>query len=471
MTKSKIEFGDFQTPQKLAEIACERLATLGISPDVVIEPTCGVGAFVIASLNAFQSAKKIFCTDINNDYLSTLKDSLVINDNRHKVKAECGDFFEYDWASKSSDFDGSLLVVGNLPWVTNTVQSKIDSSNVPKKDNVVGLGGLDAITGKANFDISEWMMIDILQWFPEKTIDIAMMLKTAVARKILSYVEKNKISCYYSEIIEVDARKEFNASVDACFFIMRIDPKKQPSYDYKVFDSFSDETGRLCGHRQGYLVSDIKTFEKYYHFISTPPQKWRSGMKHDASSVMELKFNNGLLINGYNEVVDIESDLVFPLLKGSRIGSGKGWDGRFVIVTQELVGADTSYIELKYPKTWAYLSSHASKLDGRKSVIYKSNPRFSVFGVGDYTFKPWKIAICGLYKAISFTLVSPIEERPVIFDDTVYFLSFDSETEASSTLDKLQSEHFLAAISSMIFWDEKRPIKAAILNSINWTER
>lgn len=468
MSKEKIEFGDFQTPLKLASIACERLANLGISPSVIIEPTCGVGAFVIASLNQFETAKKIYCADINNDYLSVLRGSLEAYPSQDVVSIEYGDFFGYDWASKASDSDGDLLVLGNLPWVTNTVQSKISSDNVPEKDNVVGLGGLDAITGKANFDISEWMMIDMIKWSPGKKIDIAMMLKTAVARKILSYVEKHKIGCYYSEIITVDARKEFGASVDACFFIMRIDSQVKPSYDYKVFDSFSDDVGRLCGHRHGFLVSDIERFEGSIRFVSEPPQKWRSGMKHDASSVMELKLNNGVLVNGYGEVVDIELELVFPLLKGSRVGSGKGWDNRFVIVTQERVGGDTSYIENEFPKTWRYLTLHADKLDGRKSVIYKKNPRFSVFGVGEYTFKPWKIAICGLYKKLSFSLVSPIEGKSVVFDDTVYFLSFDLEQEALEALDRLQSKPVLDAISSMIFWDEKRPIKATILNAIDW---
>ena len=42
--KQRIEFGDFQTPDSLALAVCKRLTALGICPDVVIEPTCGVGA-------------------------------------------------------------------------------------------------------------------------------------------------------------------------------------------------------------------------------------------------------------------------------------------------------------------------------------------------------------------------------------------------------------------------------------------
>ena len=46
--KRRAEFGDWQTPDELAAAACVKLILLGIVPNVVIEPTCGVGAFVLA---------------------------------------------------------------------------------------------------------------------------------------------------------------------------------------------------------------------------------------------------------------------------------------------------------------------------------------------------------------------------------------------------------------------------------------
>ena len=54
-----------------------------------------------------------------------------------------------------------------------------------------------------------------------------------------------------------------------------------------------------------------------------------------------------------------------------------------------------------------------------------------------------------------------------MFDDTVYFLSFDTEEEARKTLYFLSTESVQDFFSSMIFWDDKRPIKTSILNSLN----
>jgi hypothetical protein len=45
-TKAKIEFGDFQTPFSLAKEVCALLVQRGFRPDAVLEPTCGVGAFL-----------------------------------------------------------------------------------------------------------------------------------------------------------------------------------------------------------------------------------------------------------------------------------------------------------------------------------------------------------------------------------------------------------------------------------------
>jgi hypothetical protein len=168
-------------------------------------------------------------------------------------------------------------------------------------------------------------------------------------------------------------------------------------------------------------------------------------------------------------VVQLENTCLFPLLKGSDIGSNKEWRGKYVLVTQHAVGVDTSPIKVLAPKTWAYLQAHAEQLDARSSTIYAKNPRFSIFGVGDYAFKPWRIAICGLYKALKFRLVAPLDGRPMMFDDTVYYLSFDTEQEARQALAALESNRAMSLLSSLIFWDEKRPIKTGILNVLDWS--
>lgn len=469
--KRRIEFGDFQTPERLAIDVCERLATMGVSPDIVIEPTCGTGAFVRAAARIFSNAREIIGFEINKDYLNTLQESLSSLPKSNNIRLEQLDFFATDWHTKLERMSGKILVLGNFPWVTNSVQGAIGGENLPEKSNFLKFNGFDAISGKSNFDISEWMLLAVLRWFSGRSGYIAMLAKTAVARKILSHAERQGAAVRDAFIIRIDAKKDFGACVDACLFVVELSANAvNLNHDYTIFDNLQDARGRRVGHRMGLTVGDLDAFERFSFLVGKPPQKWRSGIKHDAAAVMEFTQAEHGLKNGLGELVQIEPSYLFPLLKGSDVGSDRPWREKYTLVTQRYVGEPTNPIKTVAPLTWHYLDQHASVLDTRASIIYAKNPRFSVFGVGDYAFRPWRIAICSLYKKLNFRIVGPVEGKPVMFDDTVYYLSFDSEAEARNTLSRLNSKPALGLLSSLIFWDEKRPIKTAILNVLDWSQ-
>ena len=163
----------------------------------------------------------------------------------------------------------------------------------------------------------------------------------------------------------------------------------------------------------------------------------------------------------------LEPDLVFPLLKGSDVANGRLTAQRRVLVPQRFLGQSTSLLAHQFPQAFSYLMSHEQTLRARKSSIYKHQPPFSVFGVGDYTFAPWKVAICGLYKRLAFQLVGPQADKPVVFDDTCYFLPFDDEASARAMFAVYTSPEAQRYFQSRIFWDSKRPISKSILQSLD----
>jgi hypothetical protein len=465
--QTKIEYGDFQTPLELAKRVCQKLEGLGVSPDVIIEPTCGVGAFVEAAAYQFPQAKKIIGIEVNQTYLEELQARKSAFPASQRVTLKQGNFFDFDWKGLLQENKGSVLVIGNFPWVTNSQQGMIGGTNLPVKANFQNRNGLDAMTGKSNFDISEWMLIQVGDWFQVKKGYLAMLCKTAVARKFLNHLHANRKGLSRSIIYGIDAKKYFGASVEACLLFCEFDGISH-NYDYDIYESLESVKPQRVGHRRGMTIRDLDTFERLSHLFGTSGMKWRSGIKHDCSEVMELKEQDGALVNGLGEKVEIESTYVYPLLKGSDVAHGRvQTTNRFVIVTQQVVGEPTNTIKHLAPKTWKYLESHAELLDNRKSRIYRDNPRFSIFGVGAYSFAPYKIAICGLYKKLEFRLIGKIQGKPVMFDDTVYFLGFEAEEEARKTLYFLSTQSVRDFLSSMIFWDEKRPIKTSILNSLN----
>ena len=109
----------------------------------------------------------------------------------------------------------------------------------------------------------------------------------------------------------------------------------------------------------------------------------------------------------------------------------------------------------------------ATRLTAAAGSIYRNRPRFSVFGVGDYTFAPWKVAISGFYKRLRFSVVGSSEGKPTVLDDTGYFVSCRTEEEANQVASLLNSEAAGQFFSAFVFWDAKRPITVDLLSRLD----
>ena len=463
------EFGDFQTPEGLAAQVCTLLASRGIYPATVLEPTCGVGNFLLAALDQFPKLVTGLGVDINDDYVLALKERLCKRRYAHKVKVAHDSFFTIDWANILLDLPDPILVVGNPPWVTNSTLGALGSSNLPKKSNFQNFNGLEALTGKSNFDISEWMLINLLEMLAGRRATMAMLCKTAVARKVLVHAWKNGISLKESEIHPIDAGESFGAAVDACLLVCSMSPSSS-NRDCRVYGHLGDNApATTIGYHDGQLVADVSAYERWKHLGGGDAiYKWRSGVKHDCSKVMELRKEGDRYRNGLNELIDLEGVFMYPMLKSSEITNGHSKEPtRWMLVTQKAVGEETSVIRVLAAKTWKYLQRQGDLLDRRASSIYRNRPRFSVFGVGDYTFAPWKVAISGFYKNLQFATVGPHEGKPVVLDDTSYFVSCQSEEEARHVAALLNSQPAREFFSAFVFWDAKRPITIDMLRRLD----
>lgn len=466
----KRQYGDFQTPIGLARKVVGVLKrNHRIDPDVIVEPTCGKGSFVIASYEGFKRVD-IVGFDINAGHVRETKLSLKKASAKDRVTVNQGDFFHLDWKKILSELRGHVLIIGNPPWVTNCELSALNSQNLPEKSNFQNRTGIESITGSANFDISEWMLLQHVDWLSKREGTIAFLCKYAVARKVLRQVGRRKKRRFVGHVYLIDAKAHFNASVEACLFVLTT---HSGNADCEVYDSLdSARPSHRIGERDGFIISNIDYYEKWRHFRGADPRYiWRSGIKHDCSKIMELEPLGDGYKNGLGEIVECEDKCIYPLLKGSDVGNGRtGSCRKAVLVTQKAVGENTSQIRNIAPNAWKYLVNNREHLDGRKSAIYKNKPDFSLFGVGPYTFSPWKIAIAGLYKKLNYNLVGPLNGKAVVFDDTVNFLSFDSQGEAGFIFHLLTSDPAREFIEAMIFWDEKRPITAEVLRRLSLKE-
>ena len=216
------------------------------------------------------------------------------------------------------------------------------------------------------------------------------------------------------------------------------------------------------------LVANLDAYEKLRHFEGLSPYQWRSGVKHDSAPILELQpREDGLFENQLGETVTVEAEMLHPLLKGTELARRGARATRRVLLPQRRLGEDTTALAQSAPRTWEYLSRHQARFTARKSSIYAKGPVFSIFGIGDYTFSDWKVAVSALHRPALFVVVGPWENHPVVFDDTCYYLPFTHEAEArvvAAILNSAQCQKFLA---SLIFPGSKRAVTVELLQRLN----
>lgn len=473
----RAEYGDFQTNSDLANKVTLYLATKKISPEVVIEPTCGKGNFIIASLRNFKNIKNVFGVEIYKPYVWETKFSIVDfflsnpNSNKPEISITHCNVFDFDFkaiAKKHSTND--ILVIGNPPWVTNSKLGSLNSTNLPKKTNFKNHSGLDAMTGKGNFDIAEFITLTMIETFQNMKGNLLLLVKNSVIKNIVFDQNKNRYKISAIEKHCIDSKKEFNVSVEAALFYCKLNT--QPTFDCLEFDFYNNQKSQLkFGWLNDKFVSNIETYIHTKEIDGECPFVWRQGLKHDCSTVMELDKVNGHYVNGLNEEVKLEDGLVYGILKSSDLKNTViNQTRKFTIVTQKKVGQETKYIKTEYPKTYQYLTEHQANFDARKSSIYNNKPLFSIFGIGDYSFKPFKVAISGLYKTFHFTLILPQDNKPVMLDDTCYLIGFDKIEFAVYALILLNSNTTVQFLQSVTFPDAKRTFTKDVLMRIDLLE-
>ena len=465
----KAELGDFQTPPALVAEVLKCLSQNNKYWQRVFEPTCGRGNFISGLLALDQLPKEIQAIEFDTEYFQVAK-KITENSSYTRFVIQQGKIFDLDLSqSLKWSANGNLLVIGNPPWVTNSQLGRLGSNNLPIKTNFKGLKGLEAKIGHSNFDITEYIWIKLIQELVFEKPTIALLCKTSVARNVLQFAFDAQLKISNASIRLIDAKKWFKASVSACLFCLDVGVDKA-SYQADVYPNLSaSEPKSTIGIVDNKLVADVKAYRKSAFLNGSSSLTWRQGLKHDAASVMELtSIAEGVFKNKFKEIVDVESDYIYPLLKSTDLFHGKIDSKRGVIVTQKKIGEDTHILQQTAPRLWQYLESHSKQFDKRKSSIYKNKPPFSIFGIGDYSFSLYKVAISGLHKQPRFRVVYPIKNRPVMLDDTCYFVSCNSLEEAILLACLFNSDICLDFIKSITFLDAKRPITKKILQSINF---
>lgn len=316
------EYGDFQTNKQLSEKVAKTIKQKGCCPKLIIEPTCGKGNFIVASLDNFEKVKNIIGIEIYKPYIWEAKFQIIdfylknSKENKPTIHFFHESFFDFDFKKVAKEYEKQeILIIGNPPWVTNSELGSLNSSNLPKKRNFKNHSGLDAITGKGNFDIAEYITLNLIETFQNFSGFLGLLVKKSVIKNIIYNQKYQSLRIGNIQQFGIDAKKEFNVSVEAALFTCFLN--HSPELECEDLDFYQpNEIQTSFGWVENNFVSNTSTYKKSEIFDGICPFEWRQGVKHDCSSIMELDLNeNGYLNKKGDNNIKLESDLVYGILK------------------------------------------------------------------------------------------------------------------------------------------------------------
>jgi DNA polymerase III epsilon subunit family exonuclease len=206
--------------------------------------------------------------------------------------------------------------------------------------------------------------------------------------------------------------------------------------------------------------------------------KARHGIVNDLNNVFfvipkGVKGNNRLTIEnnpklGRRKKVspftgEMEPDLIYPVIKADSLIKWGLTNYHYMVVPQQKVGGNNeAWLKENYPKTYEYLKYYKQDLDGRASKWFKGEdkPFYALFGIGEYSFAPYKISWCCMSFKPDFSVISSIKDeyvgmKQILPDNVMGYISVDSADEAHFICGVLNSSlvgDYLKSRSSKSKW-------------------
>jgi methylase of polypeptide subunit release factors len=156
--------------------------------------------------------------------------------------------------------------------------------------------------------------------------------------------------------------------------------------------------------------------------------------------------------------VEIEPDLLYPLLRGRDVRRWQAAPSAFVLVThlpgQRLTAVPEEEMQRRWPKTWAYLKRFERVLWERKSQavrgLMEKGPFYSMFAIGNYTFEEWKVMWREVSTDFAPAVAGPQDAKVPIPDHTLVSVSCEGPDEAHYVCSLLASSLYNLAINAYI---------------------
>jgi hypothetical protein len=167
----------------------------------------------------------------------------------------------------------------------------------------------------------------------------------------------------------------------------------------------------------------------------------------------------------------IETDLLYPLLRGRDVGRWSAAPSAHILMAQDPKtrrGIAVETMEKRYPKAHSYLSKFEKILRSRpafRRYFRPDDPYWSMFNVSLFTFAPWKVVWRYIATEMVAAVIGPSQSgKPVIPDCKLMLCEVESKEEAFYLCGALNSAPANLAVKS---YTVSTQISTHVLNNIN----
>jgi SAM-dependent methyltransferase len=476
--------GEYYTPRGVAELAIDEL-----DPDAaetVLDPGCGSGAFLSVCVERKRRAladeapaaavdaitDTVFGIDLNpvavrGAKLSYLGALLPLLGEGDVDKIELPVFLT-DALGLTRDDTLSLggrpidltvdHLVGNPPWLTWGALSE-SVRDAWRETYVERLGllqqsGVEARLGHANDDVSVPFVWACIHRYLAPDGDAAFVLKRGLTKgpagRLFRAGRVGDRPVAVRHVHDFTDLRPFGGDVDVGAAVYTLNTGTDTSFpvpvtawtsrggspDYATVDALRAATDREA--TEFVPVSDDPASswvraDAEDRALGECSHRIRHGLKDDAKEVFSVD---------RERLDDLEPDHVYPYLRSKHIVKYGLFGHDLHLVPLSSANEDnTAELRRETPATYDYLEANRAALEARSSSWLESGTFYNLFGLGTYTWSPYKVVWCRLGYKPHFAVVSTVEdddigEKPVVPGDHCMFIPTDDEYEA----------HFLCAL-------------------------
>lgn len=501
----RYSLGEYYTPNWLATYVLNALGYDGHHR--LLDPTCGSGTFLVMALERACTQMDVSaCLDhiVGFDLnplavlMARLNLLLIVGETLDEIMPLHLPIYEADMLLTAPEVAPFTYVVGNPPWLNwehLPAPYREKTRSLWKRYGLFPARGMEAILGKGKKDLALLMTYAASDHFLDEGGKLGVIITQSALkgggvgdRFRHFHLTTSDKPLSVQRVDDMSAVQPFERAMTRSVTLVL--EKGQPT-EYPVPYHFWHKTVKGKSLYENESLANILAKSERYPFVAAPitadepTSPWLTGAPAALSAVQQLlgpspyEAHAGAYTGGANAVywlevlarhddgtitvrnivegakrnvpqveARLESDLIYPLLRGRDVQRWRALPTAHLLVVQdpqERRGYDETWLEAHYPLTMAYLRGFEAVLRQRaayRRYFKESDPFYSMFDIGAYTFAPVKVVWQGFgVREMRAAAVLAGTDKPVMTNQAMHPAISLGLDPACPGLGALDAEH------------------------------